>query len=190
MSSRKNNTSDLAKETSSLNAVVKGIRILKAWDTVIDVSEPPGSQALRDHSRQLKTKTPQTRQEFCDRVTPIMIHAKHLPAQFFLILEASSFSGSRDLMLPPLLVCKSRSRKRHGSHATAALLNLSRLSGGSRSKTSNTSTSDSDSCAFDCGARSDQRDQLFQTSSSDSTHSWSQVRNHAWKKPLVGTLAT
>ena len=54
------------------------------------------NQAGENLSRQLETEILETRQESSDGETPNKMHASHLSASFFLTLEASSFSGSRD----------------------------------------------------------------------------------------------
>ena len=124
--------SDLAKET---NTVLEGLRILEVWDTVSDVFEPLANQARRDRSRHL-TATPDTIQQPIDNTTSYTQRESHVSASVFLIVkEALSFNGNPDLFVRPsfsegpMAECVEHFR----------WIRKSSTSGGSGSKTSNTS---------------------------------------------------
>ena len=138
--------------------------------------EPPVSRARGDPSRQLKPITLKARQECSDR-------AKHdtriTPLSFgFFCLGASSFNGSRDLTNHPPVV-----RKFGG--VMAGTRETSRFGGGPMVESFRVLQEDQEAIPQNCAKKkststfADLRDQVYLTSSSVTTHSWSQKAD--WK---------
>ena len=134
-------------EVMCLNTVprIEGLLALKLLDTVVDVSESPASRMSGDPSRQFKPNTLKARQESCDRARPNMIYASLLSASFFsfssfkLQWQPRSYASSTCGMKTKNSEESWQSRAKLQGSATGRWLDLSRTSGGSGRKTSNTS---------------------------------------------------